>query len=93
MKIYQEGEHARLGAIVTNASGSYVDPVTIKITIEKLDGTSVATDIDMTQSATGVYYYDHVIGAPGVYRYNVVAVGTGGRTTIVKSRITVNAKT
>lgn len=91
--IAQVGETPRLRAVVTDCSGNFADPATIKITIEKLDRTSVITAADMTKDVTGKYYYDHTAGPAGEYRYNVVAVGTAGRVTIVKDRLIVNAAT
>lgn len=93
MKIYQAGETARLEAIITDSNGDKSDPATIKITIEELDRTAVVTSVSMTKDVTGEYYYDHTCGAAGEYRYNVIAVGAGGRVTIVKDRFIINAAT
>jgi hypothetical protein len=93
MKIYQVGETGRLHASVVDIKKAEADPATIKINIEELDRTPVITDTAMTKDATGEYYYDHTCGAAGEYRYNVVAVGAGGRVTIKKSRFIINAAT
>ncbi|MCK5012437.1 MAG: hypothetical protein KAS66_01335 [Candidatus Omnitrophica bacterium] len=91
MKIYQVGETGRLHASVVDIDKAKADPSTIKINIETLNRTAVITDTAMTKDVAGEYYYDHVCGAAGEYRYNVVAVGAGGRVTIKKSRFIINA--
>lgn len=93
MKIYQVGETGRLHASVADINKDEADPATIKINIEELDRTPVITSASMTKDAIGEYYYDYVCGAAGEYRYNVVAVGAGGRVTIKKSRFIINAAT
>ena len=93
MKIYQVGETGRLWASIVDINKDEADPATIKINIEKLDRTPVITDTAMTKDVTGEYYYDHTCGAAGEYRYNVIAVGAGGRVTIVKDRFIINAAT
>jgi len=89
---YQIGETARLQASVTDSDAAAADPSTIKITIQKPDGTAAVTAQDMTKSAAGTYYYDYTVPSDtGMYQYNIIATGASSRTTIVKGLFRVDA--
>lgn len=89
---YQEGETIRLMAVVTDSVGLVVNPVTMKISINKPTGVADISSADMTHTATGSYRYDYVIPAvSGRYRYNTTAVGLTDRITIVKDSFTVES--
>ena len=82
---YQAGETIRLIAGITKVvDGSDVDPTTVKITINKPDGSVAQAAADMENPETGSYYYDYTIAADvGTYRYSVNAT-TSSRVTIKK---------
>ena len=87
---YQVGETIRLTAAVTNIAGSAVDPVTMKIAINKPNGVVAGSAINMEKEETGVYCYDYLIpDNTGVYRYKTTAVGADDRITIVKDTFSV----
>ena len=81
----QIGETIRLLVTITNVDGDASDPATVKISINLPDGESAVALANMTKSETGSYYYDYLIPSTlGDYNWNVTAVGSGGRITIVK---------
>ena len=82
---YQAGETIRLKAAITKVSdGTAVDPTTVKITINKPDGSVAQAVADMTNDAVGSYYYDYTIATDiGTYHYSINAT-TGARVTIEK---------
>ena len=87
---HQIGETLRLTATITDIDVEEVNPTTVKISINKPNGTPIITLIAMENPATGSYYYDYLISNDtGVYKWKVTAVGTGGRITIVKDSFVV----
>lgn len=89
---YQVGETARLQASILDSNDEPANPTTLKITINKPDRSKVVSAADMTNDETGEYYYDYLCSADlGEYDYKVVAVGGGGRVTIVKDSFHVDA--
>ena len=86
MIFYQVGETVRLNATITDSSGNLSDPSTVRIKVNKPDGTEAVPSSDMTRSDVGLYYYDYVIPNDlGKYRWNVTAIGSSDRITIVKN--------
>ena len=59
-RIFQRGESVPVWGEVKDWAGTYIDPVSVKVTITKPDGTASVTAQSMTRSETGryVYYYD-----------------------------------
>lgn len=89
---YQVGETAELGAGIIDRNADPADPATVKITINNPNGSIVVMAVDMTTDETGAYYYNYLCPAGlGKYNYKVVAVGGGGRVTIVKDSFHVDA--
>lgn len=88
--MYQVGETIRLKATITNIAGSAVDPTTVVIAINKPDRTAGVGSADMDKEEVGVYFYDFDIPeGTGTYQYNVTAVGSAGRVTIVRDNFKV----
>jgi len=87
---YQVGETIRLLASITDVSGDPADPTTVKISINKPDGSVAQASVDMTNPEAGSYHYDYTIAdITGMYSYSVTAT-TGTRITIVKSTFDVD---
>lgn len=88
--MYQVGEIIRLKAAVTDSEGTATNPTTIKITINKPDGSVGQIATNMETSETGAFYYDYLIpSVEGTYNWKVTATGSGGRITIVKDSFVV----
>lgn len=88
----QVGETVRLNAIITDIVDNPTDPTTLKIKINKPDGTEALPSSDMIKSVIGGYYYDYLIPSDlGTYSWNAIATGSAGRITIGKRVFSVNA--
>ena len=91
MTFYQVGETLRLNAIITDSDGSLYDPSSVKVKINKPDGTEALPFSNMVKLSIGSYYYDYLIpNGLGTYRWGVVATGFGGRITIDKDLFNVD---
>lgn len=89
---YQVGETAELGAGIIDRNADAADPATVKITINNPRGSKIVSAVDMTNDEVGSYYYNYECPAVlGEYNYNIVAVGGGGRVTIVKDSFHVDS--
>lgn len=91
---YQAGETGRFNAVITDSDGNAADPSTTTITIVDPAGTTKVNATAMTKSATGTYYHDYAIPSTsnlGTWNYNVIATGSSGRVTIVRSTFVVEA--
>lgn len=90
---YQAGETIRLEAAITDSAGEPVGPTTVKIAINKPDGTEGVVSSGMTNPDTGSYYYDYLIPDDlGTYNWHVIATGSTGRITICKDMFSVNTE-
>lgn len=90
MAAYQSGETIRLAATITDSDGEAADPTTAKIAINDPSGTQVVTAVDMVNPEVGSYHYDYLIPNDiGAYNWQVTAVGSAGRITIVKDSFNV----
>lgn len=82
---YQLGETIRFTATITDAAGNAADPASVKINILQTDGVLIVDSDDAGKVETGVYNYDYTPIMIGTHRYNIVAIGGGGKITIVKN--------
>lgn len=92
MIFYQVGETLRLNAVITDSDGNLYDPSSVKIKINKPDGTEALPLSNMMELSKGSYYYDYLIpNNLGTYKWSVATTGFGGRITIVKNMFNVDA--
>ena len=72
-----KGQAYRLQTTVQTNSTN-VTPTTITLSLIDPAGTTTAyTSSQLTNSSTGVYYYDHTIALEGMHYYKWVTTGTG----------------
>lgn len=84
---FHAGQTISLPIAITDINSEAADPASVKINIAQPDDKLIVDSKPVSKIETGSYNYDYLLpeGIVGTYRYNVVAVGGGGRITIAKS--------
>lgn len=70
---YNVGDGVRITATFTDLSGTVNDPTSV--TFQAKDPHNTITTQAVTKQATGIYYTDLLLTAPGIWHYRFVGTG------------------
>lgn len=80
MSIFDSGDSVRLSAIFTDSGSVTGDPVTVQFFWRNPAGVTgsaqYGTGTAIVRQATGIYYYDTALGAPGTFWYRWQSTGS-----------------
>lgn len=80
MSIFDSGDYVRVSAIFTDTAHATGDPSTVWFKWRDPAGSTgsaqYGVDTGLKRLATGVYYYETSLGAPGTFWYRWHSIGT-----------------
>ena len=74
MSVYNIGNKVTMRATFKDENGALADPDSVVLKLKTPVG--VESTVAPTKDATGLYHYDKVVDASGVWHYRWVGVGT-----------------
>jgi hypothetical protein len=87
MSAYEQGQVVRATGTFKDAAGNLVDPSVVKFRVRT--PAAVVTEYiygvagDLVKDSTGVYHFDVVLSAPGLWKYRWVSTGIGAAAKVV----------
>lgn len=92
MSAYEQGQVVRATGSFKDAGGTLVDPSVVKLRVRTPAGDVTeyvyGTAPDLVKDSTGVYHFDIVLNAGGLWRYRWVSTGIGATARIVNLDVT-----
>ena len=78
-ELHYVGDKVRLGCAAATMAGVATDPTALSVTVKPPLGAAVTytwpDDVQVVKTATGTFYYDHIITEAGVHQVRWVATG------------------
>jgi hypothetical protein len=87
MSAYEQGQVVRATGSFKDASGTLVDPSVVKLRV-RTPAAAVTEYVygvaqDLIKDSTGVYHFDIVLNAGGLWKYRWVSTGVGATAKVV----------